>query len=94
MSDLLSGSKFSDSHHTYVKGAVPLLVALKGMSEVKKIALGQIKKASPAQKRLKIRRIQGNFMVIVFRDTNATQVFNITTTHAEPVIDFINQFTP
>jgi hypothetical protein len=94
VSDLLAGSKFSDSHHTYVKGAAPLLIALKNMAEVKKIALGQIKKARPAQKRLKIRSIQGNFMVIVFRDTNAAQVFNITTTQAIPVIDFLKQYTP
>jgi hypothetical protein len=90
----LSGDKFSSRHQTFVPGAEGFLRGLKALRSTKKIALGEINSTRPGPRRVKVRSVNGNFIVAVFRDVNATQVFNITAMNANDVVEFINGYKP
>lgn len=94
---LLRGNKFNSRHSTVVPGAKEFLKALKKNDGVKKIALGEISPTKVnAPRRVKVRSRNGNFMVILFRDVSATQVFNITAVEgfADSVVASIKSFIP
>lgn len=92
MAGILKGTKIKSKHQTYVPGSVVFLAYLKKCDYVKKVMLGEINKVRPGKRNLKIRRTDGNLVVVVFRDTAATQVFNIVATDVDKCKSYIESF--
>lgn len=80
---ILSGSKFNQTHQSYVKGVVPILLALKESTSIKKIMLGPIQRTAPGHRYCKLRSINGNLITLLYRDVSAAQIIRVVSKNIE-----------
>src|ERR1700730_14491264 len=87
---LLKGPKFSGSHSTVIKSAIPAIEAAKACQYVTKIGLGIITRTRAGKEHLKFTQVSGGLKMQV-RGHSAVQLFWLYTTRPDDLIEEVTR---